>query len=154
MMYHHLFGGVFLSESLKRSFDLSFLLRAAAAWILCAIVLLLSGTVLYTSGAASLSKLGYGSLVISFFSALGAGAAAVKPEKGRRMLSGLGSALFITAALLVCGFLIREKLETSSILCIAGLTLAGCLLGSCLPGRKRRRGNFRPMRMRYGKTRK
>ena len=132
-----------MSETQKSSWNFSFLARAFAAWGICAAALLLCGAVLYASDGAALSSLGYVSSLISFLAAVGAGAAAASAGKERRLLCGLLSALCLSAALMLTGFLIRGRLDGSAVLSVLSFTLTGCVLGSLLPMRKRKRTYFR-----------
>ena len=122
-----------MPDTEKRSRDLSFLPRALAAWAVCVAALLFSGAVLYASDAASLSSLGYASSIISFLSAVGAGAAAASTQKEGRIVKGLLSALCLAALLLLTGFLIKGRLDGSAVLSVVSFTLTGCMLGSMLP---------------------
>ena len=144
MMKHHIDGGVFLPEAVKRPWNIGFLARAVCAWAVCAAALLLSGTVLFASDLSSLSALGYASSTISFLAALGAGAAAASGRRERRLLTGLVTATFISLLLLLIGFLIRGNLSGSAALSVTSFTLAGCLLGAILPRGRRRKGRIRP----------
>ncbi len=132
-----------MSESEKKARDFSFLARAFAAWAVCAAALLLCGTVLYASDGAALSSLGYVSSLISFLSAAGAGAAAAAAQKEGRIIKGLLCALCLSAILLLTGFLIGGRLDGSAVLSVLSFTLTGCVLGSMLPMRKRKRAHFR-----------
>ena len=132
-----------MPETEKSSWDLSFLARAFAAWSVCAAALLLCGAVLYASDGAGLSSLGYASSLISFLAAVGAGAAAASAGKERRLLRGLLSAACLSAVLMLTGFLIKGKLDGSAVLSVLSFTLTGCVLGSMLPMRKRKRAHFR-----------
>ena len=135
-----------MSESGKRSFDLSFLPRAAAAWAVCAAALLLCGAVLYASDTASLSSLGYASSLISFLAAVGAGVASATAQKEGRIPKGLLSALCLCVLLLLTGFLIKGRLEKSAVLSVLSFTLTGCLLGSLLPIGKKKRTRYKAKR--------
>ena len=148
MMYHHMLGGVFMSEKEKRTWEYSFLPRALIAWMICASALLLSGSVLYAADGAALSTLGYASSLISFLAAVGAGAAAVSAQKEAQLLKGLVSGLCLTAMLLLTGFLIRGRLQGSAVLSTVSFTLSGCLLGAMLPVRRRKGQRFRTKRKR------
>ena len=143
-------GGVFLTETTKRSYDLSFLPRAFAAWTVCTAALLLSGGVLYASDIASLSSLGYASSVISFLSAVGAGAAAASSQSGGRILKGILSAIALSVLLLLTGFLIKGRLDGSAVLSVISFTLAGCLLGATLPIRRKKYARVRKRRQGRG----
>lgn len=130
-----------MSETRKRSFDLSFLPRSIAAWAVCAASLLLCGAVLYASNAAALSSLGYASSLISFLSAVGAGAA-VSQQKDGRIIKGLITALCLSTLLLLTGFLILGSLDKSAVLSVVSFTLTGCLLGAMLPAKRKKRARF------------
>lgn len=132
-----------MSDTEKRSPDLRFLPRALGAWLICAAALLLCAAVLYASNAVPLSKLGYGSSVISFFAAFGAGLAACFDRRDQRVLFGLLTACCLTALLLLAGFLIRGRIESGAALSVVSFTLSGCLLGAMLQTKKRRGGRFR-----------
>ena len=110
--------------------------------------LLLSGAVLYASGAAALSSLGYASSLISFLSAVGAGAAAAMHQKEGRIIKGILSALCLSALLLLTGFLVKGKLNGSAVLSVLSFTLTGSLLGAMLPGKKKKRVHFQNKRPR------
>ena len=131
-----------MSEPKKRSIDLTFLPRALAAWAVCAAALLLSGTALYSADGAALSSLGYTGSLISFLASVGAGAAASSAQREGRIRRGLLSSLCLAALLLLSGFLIGGRLDGSAVLSVASFTLAGCLLGSLLPVRKRKSRRF------------
>ncbi len=132
-----------MSEKRRISADLSFLPRALATWAVCAAALLLSGAVLYASDAAALSSLGYASSLISFLSAVGAGAAAVLPQKEGRIVKGLVSAVCLSGLLLLTGFLIRGKLDGSAVLSVLSFTFTGSVLGAMLPLNRKKRKRFR-----------
>ena len=139
MMNYHIAGGVFLSESKSKSFDLRFLPRAISAWIVCAVILLFCAGALFASGAASLSALGYCSSAISFFAAAGAGAAAVSECRDKRAILALLSALSLIILLLLVGFLVRGRLEGDAVSSVVCFTSAGCLVGAMLRAPKKRR---------------
>ena len=134
-----------MSETEKKAVRFTYLPRALAAWAVCAVALLLSASVLYASDTASLSSLGYASSLISFLSAIGAGAAASGPKEGRAF-RGLLTGLLLSALLLLTGFLVRGRLEGSAVLSIVSFTLTGCLLGSLLPAKKKKRLRARKKR--------
>ena len=144
MMKHHIDGGVFLPEAVKRPLNFGFLARAVCAWAVCAAALLLCGTVLFASDLSSLSALGYASSAISFFAALGAGTAAASDCRERRLLMGFITAACLCALLLLIGFLIQGSFKGSAALSVASFTLAGCLLGAILPRGKKRKRRIRP----------
>lgn len=133
-----------MSQEEKRGWSFLFLPRALLAFVICAAALLLCGTVLYAANAASLSTLGYGSSVISFFAALAAGAAAAFDEKKGRALIGIVTGLALSALLLLLGFLIKGRLQGSAVLSVVSFTLTGCLIGALLPVKRKRGARFRP----------
>ena len=135
-----------MSAKERTQWDLLFLPRALAAFLICAVVLLLSAAVLYASGAASLSTLGYASSVISFFSGVGSGAVAALDRKKGRFLIGFSSGLCLSALLLLIGFLIKGMLNGSAVLSVVSFTLSGCIVGSILNMKKRKAARFRPGR--------
>ena len=132
-----------MSDTEKRSRDLSFLPRALCAWLICAAALLLCAAVLFASNAAPLSRMGYGSSIVSFFAALGAGLAAAFGRRDRRLPIALLTAGLLVALLLLTGFLIRGRVEPDAVLSVVSFTLTGCVIGALLPPRRRRRGGFR-----------
>ena len=139
-----------MSVTEKKNLDLRFLPRAFCAWLICAAALLLSAAVLYASGAASLSTLGYCSSLISFLAALGAGIAATRGCRDKRLLLGVLTALCLSAPLLLTGFLIKGSLEGSAVLSVCCFTLVGCLLGSIIRVKRKRGGKLRPKPGRRG----
>ena len=135
-----------MSEKEKKSLSLAFLPRAFGGFAVCACALLLCAAVLYASNAAPLSTLGYACSVISFFSAVGAGAAATFERKERRLLIALVTGAALSAVLLLTGFLIKGKPEGSAVLSVVSFTVSGCLVGAILGVRKKKRTRFRSKR--------
>lgn len=135
-----------MSAKERTHWDLLFLLRALIAFLICAAALLLSAAVLYASGAASLSTLGYASSAVSFFSGVGAGAAAALGRKKGRFLIGFTAGLALSALLLLIGFLIKGALNGSSVLSVVSFTLSGCIVGSMLSIKRRQPARFRPVK--------
>ena len=136
-----------MPETQKTGRDLTFLLRALCAWLICAAALLLCAAVLFASNAAPISRLGYGSSSISFFAALGAGATACAGRKEGRFLTGLLTSCVLIALLLLTGFLIRGHLQSGAVLSMLSFTLTGCMLGALLPAKRKKRGRVRPKRI-------
>ncbi len=137
-----------MPETEKRGLDLTFLLRALCSWLICAAALLLFTAALFASNAAPVSRLGWGSSVISFFAALGAGSAACSGRRERRLLIALLSALCLIALLLLTGFLIRGRIDLNAVLSVVSFTITGCLIGALLPAKKRRSGRAGPKKRR------
>jgi hypothetical protein len=136
-----------MPETQKTGLDLTFLPRALCAWLICAAALLLCAAVLFASNAAPISKLGCGSSVVSFFAALGAGAAACAGRKEGRFLTGLLTSCALIALLLLTGFLIRGRLQSDALLSVLSFTPTGCMLGALLGAKRRKRGRVRPKRI-------
>ena len=114
------------------------LLRAAAAWLLCALILLALGALLANALSFGEKQIAYLSSAISFFAATAAGAAAA----GQRRKGRFGAALFAATALVILllsiGFVIRgEELDPSAVLSLASFSYAGCLFGSFVFGKPR-----------------
>ena len=118
----------------KRSvFGAPVLLRAAAAWMLCALVLLLPTAAVLTLRSSSAQSLSYASASISFLAAFAAGAAAGRGRRSGAFSCALVTAAVLIAALLTLGFLIRGKApEPAGVLSVASFTLAGCVAGALL----------------------
>ena len=127
-----------MSEQEKKRIDLSLFARALAAWSVCAFALLACASILYAAEGTNLSTMGYASSIISFLAAVAAGSAAGLKQRKKRLLTGMISAFFLTAFLLLIGFLIKGKLNGSAVLSMGSFTLAGCLLGAILPVRRKR----------------
>ena len=127
-----------MSEQERKRVDLSLFARALAAWGVCAFALLACASILYAKDGTKLSTMGYESSIISFLAAVAAGGAAGLKQRKHRLLTGLFCAFFLTACLLLIGFLIKGRLNGSAVLSMCSFTLAGCLLGAILPARRKR----------------
>lgn len=127
-----------MSEGEKR-FSMRSLPRAAAAWLLCAAVLLPAAAALYTVGAAPFETMRYAGMAIAFLAAFAAGLCAAGETRGRRAVSALAITVLLCALLWLTGLLIGGAPERGGIAGTAGMTLAGCLAGALLPRTKQRR---------------
>ncbi len=123
--------------------DSSFLLRAAAAWLLCALILLPAAALVLNASGATERALSMTSSAISFLAAVGAGIAAAKKRRTGVVYTALLSAAVLVTALLTVGFLIAgEKLDPSAVLSLVSFSFAGCLFGAvvlCNPAKKNRK---------------
>ena len=123
--------------------DSSFLLRVAAAWLLCALILLPAAAFVLNASGATERALSMTSSAISFLAAVGAGIAAAKKRRTGAVYTALLSAAVLVTALLTVGFLIAgEKLDPSAVLSLVSFSFAGCLFGAvvlCNPAKKNRK---------------
>ena len=111
--------------------DAGFLASAAAAWCLCAVVLLCMTALIAASTGVGEQMLGYLSSFNSFFCASAAGAAAINRSRMSRMFTALVTGTALVILLLTVGFLIRgEEMDPSSILSVVSFTYAGVLTGT------------------------
>lgn len=119
--------------------DLSFLLRAAAAWLLSAAVLLPAAAAVITLADLKASSFPVFGAATGFLCALSAGySAKKKSDMPVWMLSG-AVALSMLILLLTTGFLVSDgKLGAGGILPVAVETIAGCLLGAVLGGKAKK----------------
>ncbi len=137
-------GGVFLLRSLKGDFpDSGFLLKAAGAWLLSALLLLPAAALTLNALGATERALSMTSSLISFLSAAFAGAAAARKRRSGSVYTALLSAAVLVTALLTVGFLIAgESIDPSAVLSLVSFSFAGCLVGAVLcyrPVNKRRK---------------
>ena len=132
-----------MPDQRRYSFDPRSLLRALAAWGICATALLFCGAALFSSRISSLSLLGAASSIISFLCAVGAGTAAVLRQREHKLLTGLLTALFLSILLLLTGFLAGGRPERDAVISVLGFTISGCLVGALLPQQARKRGKVR-----------
>lgn len=139
--------------SASKSFvpDLRAVVRAAACWLFCSLLLLFIGSALYSFGNLPLSSLGYASSVISFLASAAAGAKAVSNAKGWRLPTVLGSALTICLLSLLTGFLIQGKISRDALLSLLCFTVAGTAVGACLPIRNHRGHRVKPGKKEKGR---
>lgn len=136
--------------NLREKWDPRFLLKAAVAWAVAALVLLLAASLLVSKSGMGEGSVGYVSSAISFLSALAAGAAAAQGRHGG-FAAGLMAAAALTLVLLTVGFIIEgPAIEASGILSVVTFSFSGALAGSVfLSGRgrtKKKRSAPRPRR--------
>lgn len=115
--------------------SLRLLLRAALAWVIAASALCLFAAAVVRRAEIGSAQLGYISSALSFLAAAAAGAAGCDAK--RRLRAGLLTGFFLSLLLLTAGFLIAgERLDPSGVLSVCCFSLAGCVFGSVLFGRR------------------
>ena len=133
-------------RSIKGEFpDSGFLLKAVAAWLLSALILLPVAAVILNMFGASERAMSITGSSISFLTAACAGTAAAKKRRQGNVYTALLSGAVLVTALLTVGYLIAgEKIDPSAVLSLVSFTFAGCLVGAVIcwrPVKKRRRRN-------------
>ena len=123
--------------------------RAAAAWTVSAIVLLIAASAIINASDCGEYIMGYVCSALSFLSAFSAGAAAAgKSGKGTVYIGALTGAV-VTTVLLTVGFIVKgTETEASAVLSVVSFTFAGSITGAVIFGRgnssKRKRYAPRP----------
>ena len=123
--------------------------RAAAAWTVSAIVLLIAASAIINASDCGEYIMGYVCSALSFLSAFSAGAAAAgKGGKGTVYIGALTGAV-VTTVLLTVGFIVKgAETEASAVLSVVSFTFAGSIAGAVIFGRgnssKRKRYAPRP----------
>ncbi len=140
-------SGVFSLSNEKQILpDAGFLVRAMAAWCMCALMMLCLTALFAATTGMGEQVLGYLSSVNSFICAAAAGAAAVSRSRMPRFFTALLTGTALVILLLTAGFLIRgEEMDPSSILSVVSFSYAGVLTGSVFglkPGKQRGRRSF------------
>lgn len=131
------------------TFDVHAAARAAAAWTVSAIVLLVIASAIINTSDCGEYIMGYVCSALSFLSAFSAGAAAAgKGGKGTVYIGALTGAV-ITTVLLTVGFIVKgAETEASAVLSVVSFTFAGSIAGAVIFGRgnvsKRKRYAPRP----------
>ena len=109
------------------------LLRAAAVWIIGALLLTVLATFIANAAGLGEGSLGYISSAVSFLAAAAAGFASVYENQTGRLVSALITATVLVILLLTTGFLIKGgELDPSSIMSLVSFTYAGTLLGAVI----------------------
>lgn len=113
------------------------LLRALLTWCVTALFALLVATAILSGNELGERSLGYLSSLVSFLAAFAAGIAAARGSASGKLGVGLRLGLALVILLLTTGFLIAGKgLAPSGVLSAVSFTLAGCLAGSVLFGKR------------------
>lgn len=123
--------------------------RAAAAWAMSAIVLLIIASAIINASNCGEYIMGYVCSALSFLSAFSAGAAAVGKGRKGTLYAGALTGAVITTALLTVGFIVKgSETEASAVLSVVSFTFAGSIAGAVIFGRgsasKRKRYAPRP----------
>lgn len=129
--------------------DAGFLVSAAAAWCLCAVILLCMTALIAATTGLGEQMLGYLSSINSFFCASAAGAAAVNRSRMSRLFTALVTGTALVILLLTVGFVIRgEEMDPSSILSVVSFTYAGVLTGTVFRLKSAKHSSRTPFRKR------
>lgn len=123
--------------------------RAAAAWAMSAIVLLIIASATINVSNCGEYIMGYVCSALSFLSAFSAGAAAVGKGRKGTLYAGALTGAVITTVLLTVGFIVKgSETEASAVLSVVSFTFAGSIAGAVIFGRgsasKRKRYAPRP----------
>ena len=123
--------------------------RAAAAWAMSAIVLLIIASAIINASNCGEYIMGYVCSALSFLSAFSAGAAAVGKGRKGTLYAGALTGAVITTVLLTVGFIVKgSETEASAVLSVVSFTFAGSIAGAVIFGRwsasKRKRYAPRP----------
>jgi len=123
--------------------------RAAAAWAMSAIVLLIIASAIINASNCGEYIMGYACSALSFLSAFSAGAAAVGKDRKGTLYAGALTGAVITTVLLTVGFIVKgSETEASAVLSVVSFTFAGSIAGAVIFGRgsasKRKRYAPRP----------
>ena len=107
------------------------LLRAAAAWMLSAPVLLALAAFAANVTGAGERSIAYISSAVSFLSAIAAGYNSMRNQKATGIAAALVTATALVILLLSVGFLMKgEEMNSSSIISLVSFTYAGVLVGA------------------------
>lgn len=134
MKRSYLPGGVFLFfGKIEKLPDGSFLLNAAAAWLLSACAQLCLGSILANAAGMGERGVAYLGSALSFLCAAAAGGVASRKSKANGLATSLITGSFLIILLLTLGFLIAGRgLDPSLILSLVSFTYAGTLAGTLL----------------------
>jgi len=127
-------------------FDPRFLLSAAFAWLVSALILLLLSSILLNELGCTEKSLGYTSSAISFAAAMIAGMAAGRKRKAGAVYTALLTASAMVTALLTIGFMINgNEIEASAVMSVISFSFAGCLVGVVMfTGSGKNKKRYRP----------
>ena len=119
--------------------DLRFLLRAAAAWLLSAAVLLPAAAAVITLADLKASSFPVFGAATGFLCAAAAGYSAKGRSGAPLWKITIAASFFLLILLLTTGFLVSDgKLGAGGILAVAGETVIGCWLGTLLSVRAKK----------------
>ena len=118
------------------AFDGKAAARAAAAWAMSAIVLLIIASAIINASNCGEYIMGYVCSALSFLSAFSAGAAAVGKGRKGTLYAGALTGAVITTVLLTVGFIVKgSETEASAVLSVVSFTFAGSIAGAVIFGR-------------------
>ena len=136
-------------ESDKNRLELLFLAKAAAVWLIAAMILLLLSAGIISGMNLSSSSVAYFSAGVSFLSAFAASFAAAAGKSGR-LKYGLLTGLVLTVLLIMLGFIVEGRdLSADGVLSVVSFTLTGALAGGIFAPASRSgkaKRSFRPKR--------
>lgn len=115
----------------KIEVDARFLLAAFTAWLASSVVLLAIASACVSLSGMGEEGLGYINSVLSFLTALAAGAAAIRARKRGCVYTGLVTGVTITIIALTLGYIISGRnIEPDGVLNVAAFSISGALFGS------------------------
>lgn len=118
------------------AFDGKAAARAAAAWTVSAIVLLVIASAVINASDCGEYIMGYACSALSFLSAFAAGAAAAGTGKKGTVYVGALTGAIITTVLLTVGFIVKgAETEASAVLSVVSFTFAGSIAGAVIFGK-------------------
>ena len=128
-------------DSDKNRLELLFLIKAAAIWLITAMILLPISAGIISAMNLSSSSVAYFSAGVSFLSAFAAAYSACAGKDGR-WKCGLLIGLVLTILLLMLGFIVEgRELSADGVLSVVSFTMTGALAGGIFaPASRRNRG--------------
>ena len=138
-------------DSDKNRLELLFLIKAAAIWLITAMILLLLSAGIISAMNLSSSSVAYFSAGVSFLSAFSAAFTACKGKSGK-MKYGLLTGLVLTVLLIMLGFIVEGKeLSADGVLSVVSFTMTGALAGGLFAPAGKGTWTKRSFRMKRGK---
>jgi len=111
--------------------DARFLLHSIVAWGISGLIFLCIASLLMLKSGLGENAVGYINSVLSFLTAVAAGAAAGKSYRGGAVYAALLAAAVIVTALLTVGFIVEgTAIESAGVISVVSFSFAGCLFGS------------------------
>lgn len=120
-----------MNKNSPQALDIRFLPDAVLMWFVSALILLPLAALTAELTKCSEAGLAYISSAASFFTALAAGAKAIRTRRKSAVITAIISALTIIIIALTLGFAVAgEKLQADGILSLVTFTFSGALVGS------------------------
>ena len=139
-------------DSDKNRLELLFLIKAAAIWLITAMILLPISAGIISAMNLSSSSVAYFSAGVSFLSAFGAAFTAWTGQSGK-MKYGLLTGLALTVLLIMLGFIVEGKeLSADGVLSVVSFTMTGALAGGLFAPAGKGAWTKRSFRMKRGKS--